>query len=129
MGNADRIARGWIAGELEGWAGTYLEAGDAAYETACRLHDDPPGVEVVMLYTHTWTAIKHLREYPEEESRMATDKDPRPCTEGGQKHRVDQRELQEAESNPDGGTVHCMDCGKALPRGPRNLEFRGEVGA
>jgi hypothetical protein len=51
--------------------------------------------------------------------------DDRSCLQGGKRHRVDERELQEARE--DGGSVACLDCGKSIEQGPRNLEFRAGV--
>lgn len=55
------------------------------------------------------------------------EKDDRPCTEGGQRHRVNEDELQEARSLDEGGVVHCLDCGKGIEQGPLNLEFRATL--
>lgn len=62
-----------------------------------------------------------------ERMRMTHDEayDERPCTQGGKRHQVDVVALQEAER--EGGTVVCEACGKSIERGPRNLEFRGDI--
>lgn len=53
------------------------------------------------------------------------DYENRPCTAGGKLHQVDPVALEEADR--DGGHVVCQACGKSIERGPRNLEFRGEI--
>lgn len=47
------------------------------------------------------------------------------CDQLGKAHKVDETALQEARDT--GGTVTCLECGKAIPQGPRNLEFRASV--
>lgn len=47
------------------------------------------------------------------------------CDQLGKPHRVNEHELQEAREN--GESVVCVECGKSIPQGPLNLEFRAEV--
>lgn len=60
-------------------------------------------------------------------------KDPRPCTEGGQKHRVNEADVNDAqaralrESGDGSYSVTCIDCGKSITKGPRDLTFSSRI--
>lgn len=48
----------------------------------------------------------------------------KPCTEGGKRHSVDERALEEARANADTDgsyTVACEACGQRIVKGPTDL--------